>query len=256
MKQVVLTGGANGIGRAIVEHSIDQVELYVIDSDEQAGKALEKSLSSSRVHFFYGDLADKETLDKFVNFVLAKTDVIDGMIHNAAVDNGGLLSHASLEAFMEVLRVNVGTGYYLTQQFMSHFSDSASIILMSSTRNRQSMADNESYSSSKGALLSLTHALANSLRGKARVNTISPGWIDTAEYQFEESDSQLSKEDGSQHLVGRVGHPNDIVQMVDYLLDKQKSGFITGQEFIIDGGMSKQMIYHDEHGWTYKSQID
>lgn len=256
MKHIVLTGGANGIGRAIVEHYVDKVELYVIDSNDQAGKALEDKFSSPHLHFFYGDLAEKSSLDSFIRFVLDKTEVIDGIIHNAAINHGGLLSKASLEEFMEVMQVNVGTGYYLTQQLMKSFSDSASIILMSSTRNRQSMADNESYSSSKGALLSLTHALANSLRGKARVNTISPGWIDTAEYQFEESDSQLSKEDGSQHLVKRVGRPKDIVQMVDYLLDEKKSGFITGQEFVIDGGMSKQMIYHGEHGWTYKSQID
>lgn len=252
MKQIILTGGASGIGRAIIEHLVNKVDLFVIDKDEKAGISLEQSLASSRLHFFYGDLAKQEDLDEFIRFVLNNTKNINGIIHNAAINHGGLLSKASLEEFMEVMQVNVGTAYYLTQRFEPYFSDSASVVLMSSTRSRQSMANNESYSSSKGALLSLTHAMANSLRGKARINAISPGWIDTAEYQLDEQNYEMSKEDASQHLVNRVGHPYDIVHMVDYLLDEKKSSFITGQEIVIDGGMSKQMIYHDEQGWTYK----
>lgn len=251
MKKIVLTGGANGIGRAIVESLTDKVELYVIDRDQEAGEALEKNLSSSHTHFFYGDLASQTVLEEFAHFVTERTDKIDGFIHNAAINNGGLVSGATYDEFMEVLKVNVGTAYYLTQQFAEHFSDSASIILMSSTRNRQSMENNESYSSSKGALLSLSHAMANSLRDKARVNVISPGWIETNDFQFKKQDMELSTSDHFQHLVGRVGYPADIFHMVEFLLDESKSGFITGQEFVVDGGMSKQMIYHEEHGWKY-----
>lgn len=251
MKKIVLTGGANGIGRAIVESLTDKAEVYIIDRDQQAGEALEKKLSSPHTHFFYGDLANQSVLKEFVRFVTERTDQIDGFIHNAAINNGGLVSGATYEDFMEVLKVNVGTAYYLTQQFEEYFSDSASIILMSSTRNRQSMENNESYSSSKGALLSLAHAMANSLRAKARVNVISPGWIDTSGFQSSKHEMELSASDHSQHLVGRVGQPIDIVNMVDFLLDENKSGFITGQEFVVDGGMSKQMIYHEEHGWEY-----
>ncbi|MDE1547792.1 SDR family oxidoreductase [Jeotgalibaca caeni] len=251
MKKIILTGGANGIGRALVESFVDKVELYVIDRDQEAGEALEKRLSSPHLHFFYGNLADKATLEAFVNFITEHTSQIDGLIHNAAINHGGLVSKATYEEFMEVLQVNVGTAYYLTQQLEPYFSDPCSIILMSSTRNRQSMEDNESYSSSKGALLSLTHAMANSLRTKARVNTISPGWIETSDFQTPRQAVELSGSDHSQHLVGRVGHPTDIVEMVAFLLDEKKSGFITGQEFLVDGGMSKQMIYHEEHGWNY-----
>lgn len=253
MKTIVLTGGANGIGGAIVEHMADHVNLYVMDKDEEAGKRVTEKLASKHLHFFYGDLAEKSHLDAFISFVKKQTEKIDGIIHNAASNHGGLVSHTSLEDFMEVLRVNVGTAYYLTQQFEPYLSQEASIILLSSTRNHQSMPNDESYSSSKGALLSLTHAMANSLKGKARVNAISPGWIDTTSDQSYEERDALSQEDLSQHLVNRVGKPLDIVHMVDYLLDEKKSGFITGQEFVIDGGMSKQMIYHGENGWIYST---
>lgn len=250
MKTIVLTGGANGIGRAIVEQMTGKVKLYVIDKDEEAGKRVTEKLASKHLHFYYGDLAEKSNLDDFISFVKKETEKIDGIIHNAASNHGGLVSQTSLEDFMEVLRVNVGTAYYLTQKFEPYLSQEASIILVSSTRNRQSMPNDESYSSSKGALLSLTHALANSLRGKARVNAISPGWIDTTHNQSEDT---LTQGDLSQHLVNRVGNPLDIVHMVDFLLDAQKSGFITGQEFVIEGGMSKQMIYHGENGWGYET---
>ncbi|GAA0351232.1 glucose 1-dehydrogenase [Alkalibacterium iburiense] len=253
MKTIVLTGGANGIGRAIVEQMADQVNLYVMDIDEEAGKRVTEKLATKNLHFFYGDLAEKSHLDDFIGFVRKQTEKIDGIIHNAAINHGGLVSQASLEDFMEVLRVNVGTAYYLTQQFEPCLSQEASIILLSSTRNHQSMPNDESYSSSKGALLSLTHAMANSLKGKARVNAISPGWIDTISDQSYEERDALSHEDLSQHLVNRVGNPLDIVHMVDYLLDAQKSGFITGQEFVVDGGMSKQMVYHGENGWVYET---
>ena len=199
-------------------------------------------------------MASQTVLEDFARFVTERTDQIDGFIHNAAINNGGLVSGATYDEFMEVLKVNVGTAYYLTQQFEEYFPDSASIILMSSTRNRQSMENNESYSSSKGALLSLAHSMANSLRSKARVNVISPGWIETNDFQYEKKEMELSTSDNSQHLVGRVGYPADIFHMVEYLMDESKSGFITGQEFVIDGGMSKQMIYHEEHGWEYNNE--
>ena len=254
MKKIVLTGGANGIGRAIVERLINEAELFVIDQDEKAGKELESKLFSKNLHMYYGNLADESQLKGFIQFISDRTDTIDGLIHNAAINKGGLVSGASYEDFMDVLKVNVGSAYFLTQHLADLFSDKASIILMSSTRNRQSMADNESYSSSKGALLSLTHAMANSLRNKARVNTISPGWIDTSAFQHSEEEVELTEQDASQHLVGRVGQPEDIVQMVRFLLNDKQSGFITGQEFIIDGGMSMQMIYHEEHGWRYEEE--
>lgn len=251
MKNIVITGGANGIGRALVEGLVTDNHVYVIDSDKEAGEQLTNKLASPNFHFFEGDLSDALNLENFVSFITARTKEIDGLIHNAAIDNGGLVSGASLEEFMQVMRVNVGAAYYLTQQLSPYFSNNASVILMSSTRNRQSMKNNESYSSSKGAILSLTHAMANSLRLRARVNTISPGRIDTRAYQVKMEDPIFSHGDRQQHAVGRVGTPEDVLQLVLFLLDEEKSGFITGQEFVVDGGMSKQMIYHDEDGWTF-----
>lgn len=250
-KAIVLTGGANGIGRAIVECLHTNVDLFVIDRDEAAGKALEGKLSDPHLHFMFGDLAKEADLKRFVTQIKSETESIHGIIHNAAIDKGGLKSDASYADFMETFQVNVGSAYYLVKHLQDYFSDDMSIILLSSTRHSQSMENNETYATSKGAILSLAHALANSLKTRARVNAISPGWIDVSSLQYQSESFPLSQSDHLQHPVGRVGKPTDIVSMVEFLLDDQKSGFITGQEFIVDGGMKTQMIYHDEFGWRY-----
>lgn len=250
-KAVVLTGGANGIGRAIVESFHTEVDLFVIDKDEAAGKALEEKLSNPQLHFMYGDLGNEADLKRFVSQIKSGTESIHGIIHNAAIDKGGLKSGASYDDFLETFRVNVGSAYYLIKHLQDYFSDDMSIILLSSTRHSQSMENNETYATSKGAILSLTHALANSLKTSARVNTISPGWIDVSSLQHQSEPFPLSQSDHLQHPVGRVGKATDIVSMVIFLLDERKSGFITGQEFIVDGGMRTQMIYHNEFGWRY-----
>ena len=251
LKKIVLTGAAKGIGRALALKLGKSMEIFALDYDEVALKDLSKQLPEAQFHYFVGDLAKEEDLASFVAWIKQEAHFIDGLIHNAAIDRGGLLNQASYQDFMQTLQVNVGAAYYLVLHLQSIFHSEMSIILLSSTRNHQSMPNNETYVSSKGAILSLTHALANSLRTKARVNAISPGWIETAPFQFPKKEVALSATDHAQQLVGRVGEPEDIYQLVDFLLDSQKSGFITGQEIVIDGGMSKQMIYHDEFGWRY-----
>ena len=207
-----------------------------MDIDEKALADLWQNVGEN-VHVFTGDLANEEDLAQFVDFVLTQSEKIDAFIHDAAIDRKGLLSGASAKDLMAA--------------FQNHFTQEGAAIFLSSTRNHQSMPDNETYVTSKGAILSMVHALANSLAGKVRVNAISPGWIETRDWQFPKEAVVLSYEDHAQQLVRRVGVPADIVAMAEFLLDAQKAGFITGQEMIVDGGMSKQMIYHEEFGWTY-----
>ena len=145
-----------------------------------------------------------------------------------------------------MLHVGITAPFFLTQLFREHFNTQASIVNISSTRHLMSQADTESYTAAKGGIHALTHAMAMTLAGKARVNSISPGWIDTTNTQFEGPDAD-------QHPVGRVGTPADIVNAVMFLCDP-RSGFITGQDVTVDGGMTKLMVYHDDCGWTYRRQ--
>nr|MCR4758816.1 SDR family oxidoreductase [Oscillospiraceae bacterium] len=127
--------------------------------------------------------------------------------------------------------------------FAPHFNSGGSIINISSSRDRMSQPQTESYTAAKGGIAALTHALAVSLAGKVRVNSISPGWIDTS-YKI------YSGADAKQQPAGRVGNPLDIANMVLYLCS-DKAGFITGENICIDGGMTRQMIYHGDNGWSY-----
>jgi NAD(P)-dependent dehydrogenase (short-subunit alcohol dehydrogenase family) len=134
--------------------------------------------------------------------------------------------------------------FYLSKLFLPYFSEGASIINISSSRDRMSQPNTESYTAAKGGIAALTHAMAVSLSGKVRVNSISPGWIDTAYTVYEGADAV-------QQPSGRVGNPLDIAHMVLYL-SSDKAGFITGENICIDGGMTRLMIYHDDHGWKYE----
>lgn len=235
-KIVVVTGGAEGIGRAIVENfSLAGAKVAVID---------QKPLSYECDFYFQGDLGEKETLAAFGADIIERYGKIDFLINNAALSRKGILSSCSYEDFMYVQQVGVGAPYFLTMLFQDFFNEGGSVINIASTRWNQSQPDTESYSASKGGIVALTHALAVSLAGKVRVNAISPGWINT-------HDSKFSDSDRNQHLAKRVGRPEDIVNMVKFLCSEDSS-FITGQNFTVDGGMSKQMIYHGDHGWEYK----
>ena len=151
------------------------------------------------------------------------------------------IDSCSYEEFNYALKVGVTAPFYLAKLFLPYFAEGASIINMSSSRDRMSQPFTESYTAAKGGIAALTHALAVCLAGKVRVNSISPGWIDT---DYEEYDGA----DAAQHPVGRVGNPMDIANMVLFLCS-DKAGFITGENICIDGGMTKQMIYHNDCGW-------
>ncbi len=137
--------------------------------------------------------------------------------------------------------VGVTAPFYLSQQLFPYFNEGAAIVNISSSRDRMSQPQTESYTAAKGGISALTHAMAVSFAGKVRVNSISPGWIDTAFTEYTGADAV-------QQPAGRVGNPLDIANMVLYLCS-EKAGFITGENICIDGGMTRQMIYHNDFGW-------
>jgi NAD(P)-dependent dehydrogenase (short-subunit alcohol dehydrogenase family) len=195
-KVVVVTGGAQGIGRCIAEEFLKAgAQVCVIDKQEG--------------DHFVGDIADKQTLEQFAQEVIAKHGHVDYLINNALPLMKGI--------------------------------DACSIVNISSSRDRMSQPQTESYTAAKGGIAALTHALAVSLAERVRVNSISPGWIDTAYTVYDGPDAV-------QQPVGRVGNPLDIANMVLYLCS-DKAGFITGENICIDGGMTHQMIYHADNGW-------
>ncbi|MBP5491710.1 MAG: SDR family oxidoreductase [Clostridiales bacterium] len=231
-KVVVVTGGAQGIGKAIADaFSAEGAKVYIIDKRQG--------------DWFVGDVSDKDTLEKFAKDVIERSGHVDYLINNALPLMKGI-DECTFEEFQYALSVGVTAPFYLTKLFMPYFSDGASIINIASSRDRMSQPQTESYTAAKGGISALTHALAVSLAGKVRVNSISPGWIDT-------TGSDITGPDAAQQLAGRVGKPADIAEMALFLCS-EKAGFITGENICIDGGMTKLMIYHGEHGWTFKEQ--
>ena len=248
-KLAVVTGGASGIGRCVVEAFVGAgAEVAVIDSDADTLTRLQMRLPDVRV--FHGDISEQNAIERFVD-TLGHT--VDILVNNACVRRKGLLSRCSWDDFEYVQRVGVTAPFYLTNLLFNNgmLSEGASIVNIASTRAFQSQPDTESYSAAKGGIVALTHALAVSLAGRARVNAISPGWIDTSDYHEGAEATAHSAQDKAQHAVGRVGVPEDIARMALYLCSEQ-AGFITGENITIDGGMSKQMIYHDDFGWTLR----
>ena len=235
-KIAVITGGARGIGRCIAEDFIKAgARVAVVDKDE---------ITVPCEICFRGDIADETTLLEFVNEIAKKFQSIDYLINNACLSKGGLLSDCGYDDFLYVQKVGVVAPYMLTKLLLPYFKSNASIVNISTTRAYMSQSNTESYTAAKGGIGALTHALAVSLAGCVRVNSISPGWIDTS------GASDFSETDKVQHPAGRVGKPEDISKMVMFLCGEGR-GFITGENITIDGGMSKLMIYHNDHGWRY-----
>ena len=230
-KIVVVTGGAQGIGRCIAEE-FQKAGAHVCVIDKQPG------------NHFVGDIADKQVLESFALEVIQKHGRVDYLINNALPLMKGI-DECSYEEFQYAMSVGVTAPFYLSKLFSPFFAQGAAIVNISSSRDRMSQPQTESYTAAKGGIAALTHALAVSLAGRVRVNSISPGWIDTA-YTVHEGP------DATQQPVGRVGNPMDIANMVLFLCS-DKATFITGENICIDGGMTHQMIYHGDHGWTLKN---
>ena len=227
-KVAVVTGGARGIGKAIVEEfQKEGAAVCVIDLLPN--------------DYFVGDLADQAVLEDFARKVLADYGHVDYLINNALPLMKGI-DDCTYDEFNYALRVGVTAPFYLSKLFAPHFAPGGAIVNISSSRDRMSQPQTESYTAAKGGIAALTHALAVSFRGKVRVNSISPGWIDTDYTVYEGPDA-------IQQPAGRVGNPLDIANMVLYLCS-DKAGFLTGENICIDGGMTRQMIYHNDFGWT------
>ena len=227
-KIAVVTGGAQGIGKCIRERF------------EKAGATV-CVIDLADNDYFAGDLADKATHETFAKKVISEYGHIDYLINNAAPKMCGI-AECGYEDFEYALKVGVTAPFYLSKLFAPHFAEGASIVNISSSRDRMSQPQTESYTAAKGGISALTHALAVSFAGRVRVNSVSPGWIDN---QFTVYDGA----DAVQQPVGRVGKPTDIADTVLYLCSDM-AGFITGENICIDGGMTHQMIYHGDHGWT------
>lgn len=226
-KVAIVTGGAQGIGKCIAdEFRKAGAHVYVIDIQEGP--------------HYIGDISRKEVLEEFASYVLSRHDKVDFIVNNALPIMRGI-DECSYEEFEYALKVGVTAPFYLVKLFAANLADGASIVNISSSRDRMSQPQSESYTAAKGGIAALTHALAVSLSGKARVNSISPGWIDTAYTVYEGPDAY-------QQPSGRVGNPLDIANMAMFLCS-DKAGFITGENICIDGGMTRQMIYHGDNGW-------
>lgn len=226
-KVAVITGGAHGIGLETARRFREEgARVFVIDT-------------APGPHFV-GDVADKNTLERFAAQVVEECGHVDYIVNNAPPPMAGL-DTCSYEDFSRALAVGVTAPFYLCKLLVPHLAAGAAVVNISSSRDRMSQAQTESYTAAKGGIAALTHALAASLAGRARVNSISPGWIDTNALSY-------TGPDASQHPAGRVGVPADIAEMVLFLCSP-KAAFITGENICIDGGMTRRMIYHGDEGW-------
>lgn len=229
-KVVVVTGGARGIGKCICEEFAKEgAHVCIIDVLDNP--------------FFVGDVGDKETLEIFAEKVIDEYGRVDILVNNALPLMKGI-DECTYEEFCYAQRVGVVAPFYLSKILSPYFAEGASIVNISSSRDRMSQPQTESYTAAKGGIAALTHAMAVSFAGRVRVNSISPGWIDTDYYEYDGADK-------NQHPAGRVGNPMDIANAVMYLASN-KAGFVTGENLTVDGGMTKLMIYNDDNGWSYK----
>ncbi len=240
----LVTGAARGIGLGIAAWLIcDGWQVVLSDLDRARGTKVAKALGDN-AWFIAMDVADEGQVATGVAEVLGQFGRLDALVCNAAVTNphNGTLESLGLAHWNRVLAVNLSGPMLLAKHCAPYLrAHGGAIVNLTSTRARQSEPDSEAYAASKGGLLALTHALAVSLGPEIRVNAVSPGWIDARDPGQRRAEP-LSEEDHTQHPAGRVGTVEDVAAMVAWLLSRQ-AGFVTGQEFVVDGGMTRKMIY-------------
>jgi NAD(P)-dependent dehydrogenase (short-subunit alcohol dehydrogenase family) len=242
LKPVALvTGGANGIGRAVAQHLLaTDWRVGVVDLP---GSGLRRSFSARTRNavMIEGDVRQQETAVRAVAALVARFGRLDGLVSNAGIMIRKPLRQVTLAEWHRVLDTNLTATFLFARAAEKELRKThGAIVTIASTRARMSEPNTESYSASKGGVVALTHALAISLSPHVRVNCVSPGWIETKNY------ATLRRKDHAQHPAGRVGKPTDIAEVVAWLLDRERSGFVTGADFVIDGGMTRKMIYEED----------
>jgi len=250
-KTIIVTGGAQGIGKAVTQaFAVAGAHVCIADIDVEAGKEVAQVLADRGLSaaFIQTDVADPAQVQSVIEQVIQSRNSIDVLVNNAGIGWEGTLADRDLAAWDHLLAVNLRGPYLCVQCAAPHMPAGSAIVNIASTRAFMSEPNTEPYSASKGGVVALTHSLAVTLGPRGiRVNCISPGWIDVTDWKkdSERNPAKLSERDHTQHPVGRVGRPEDIAEACLFLADNQKAGFVTGQNLVVDGGMTIKMIYEE-----------
>lgn len=245
----IITGGAQGIGKAIArQFLLDGMAVVIADNDDEAGHETRDEFQTlGSVLYVPCDVSDEQQVCELVDNAIDQYQRLDVLVNNAGITCFKPFEQTTLDDWNAVIGVNL-TGSFLCARYASvHLRQAhGNIINIASTRALMSEPDTVAYSASKGGMLALTHSLAVSLGPDVRVNCISPGWIEVSDWKkrAERTTPQLSGRDHLQHPAGRVGTPEDIASMASYLVSPA-AGFITGANFVVDGGMTRKMIYEE-----------
>lgn len=245
----VVTGGAQGIGKAVLQRlRVDGFAVTALDADGEACEEARQGWGrGGDVRFLQTDVADEEQVRAAVAEVVAEFGRLDALVNNAAISqaHGPGLTLLEREAWDRVLAVNLTGPFLCAKHCAPHLrATRGAVVNIASTRALMSEPNTEAYAASKGGVVALSHALAMTLGPEIRVNCVSPGWIEVGQWQKRSAlrEERLSVMDHAQHPVGRVGKPEDVAALVSFLLSEE-AGFVTGSNFVVDGGMTRKMIY-------------
>lgn len=246
-RTAIITGGAQGIGKATARRLLsDDFVVVIADHDDEAGRESETELQvAGDVQFIHADVANEDDVERVIAHTLRTFGRLDALINNAGISANRPITQLTLADWNRVLGTNLTGAFLCAKHAADPLREShGAIVNIASTRALQSEPNTEAYAASKGGIVALTHALAMSLGPDVRVNCISPGWIDVTplKKRSRRKAQLLSAADHAQHPAGRIGRPEDIADMVAYLVSFE-AGFITGQNFVVDGGMTRKMVY-------------